>query len=111
MNDIYKTWDFEKFITFIMYHVAMVDFNLAPEEKSLLLKRVSVEEFNDIRLFHKKNSDYENIQTILYFKDKFCQTTEAVDKVYDAMNAVIFADGEFNMYERNIKRAFQMLLA
>jgi len=110
MKDIYKEWDFEKFITFMMYYAAQADFVFTAEEKEMILKRIGLEEYNELRTFHNKNSDYENIQVVLYFKSKFLDEREDIDKVYDAMNNVFNADGDFSLYEKNMMRAFHMLL-
>lgn len=111
MKNAYLNWDFEQFITFIMYHAAMADFNLAQEEKELILKRVCIDDFNEICHLHKHNSDYENLQVILYYKDKFLKDKEHQDRVYEAMNKIFNADGEFSMYEKNMMRAFNLLLS
>jgi hypothetical protein len=110
MKDIYKSWDFEKFVTFIMYHSAMADFNLAPEEKDIIIKRTGLDEFQELRAFHKQNSDYENIQVILYFKEKFLDDKEQLKPVYDSINKIFNADGEYSYFEKNMMRAFQLLL-
>ncbi len=110
MKDNYKNWDFEKFITFMMYYAAQADFILTQEEKEMILKRIGLEDYNEIRTFHKQNSDYENIQAILYFKSKYLEDKGNLETVYEAMNNIFNADGDFSIYEKNMMRAFQMLL-
>jgi hypothetical protein len=111
MKDIYKNWDFEKFITFMMYHAAQADFVLTQEEREMILKRIGLDEYNELRTFHKQNSDYENIQVILYFKNIFLEDKENLDRVYEAMNNVFNADGEFSIHEKNMMKAFHLLLS
>lgn len=89
----------------------MADFNFADAEKAILLKIVNSDKLNKIRNIHKNNSDYENIQIILYFKDKFCKDNpDKIIEVEEALKNMFDSDGEYNLLEKNMKRALDMLL-
>lgn len=111
MNESYKEWNFEDFISFLLYHAAMADFKFADEEKKLLLKHVSEEKLNQIKIFHKNNSDYENIQVFMYCKDKFCTDSDAIQKVESAVKSMFDSDGEYNLLEKNMSRAIELLMS
>jgi len=110
MNDSYKNWNFDDFLSFILFHAAMADFNFAEAEKELMLKHVSQEKLTEIRNFHKHNSDYENIQVIMYCKEKFCADSNATDKIEAAIKTMFDSDGDFNLLERNMYRAIDLIL-
>jgi hypothetical protein len=67
------------------------------------------QKLNQIRHFHKSNSDFQNIQLILHFKDLFCKNAEDIDKVKDTIKEVFDSDGDYNMYEKTMKNAFDLL--
>ena len=110
MKEIYKNWDFEHFLTFMMYHAAQADFYFAQEEKELIMERVGLDEFYELRDFHKQNSDYENIQVILYFKEKFCLDKDYLDRVFETVYRMFNVDGKYSYYEKNMMHGLKMPL-
>lgn len=111
MNKNHENWTFDEYMSFILYHAAMADFNFADEEKAALLKIVNSDKLNEIRNIHKNNSDFENIQIILFFKEKFCKDDpDKILEVEAAIRNMFDSDGEYNLLERNMKRALDMLL-
>jgi hypothetical protein len=111
MKDIYKNWNFDEFLNFIMYYAAMADYNVTPEEKDLIVRHLGNDKYNEVKVFHSQNSDYDNIRAIYYFKEKFCSDQANLQKVYSVVAEVFDADGVYNFYERNMKRALDMLLS
>ena len=110
MKDLYKNWSFEEYLTFIMYYAAMADYNIAPEEKEIMLESIGMEKFNEVKKFHTQNTDYENVQAIYYFKEKFCTDDSKLQQVHEVIMKMFDADGDYNFYEKNMKRALDMLL-
>jgi predicted secreted protein len=110
MKDLYKNWTFDEYLTFIMYYAAMADFTITPEEKDMMLQTIGIEKFNEVKVFHTQNTDYENIQAIYYFKEKYCTDDLKLQKVHDVIIKMFDVDGDYNFYEKNMKRALDMLL-
>jgi hypothetical protein len=110
MKDLYKKWSFDEYLTFIMYYAAMADYNITPEEKDMMLSTIGIEKFNEVRIFHTQNTDYENIQAIYYFKEKYITDAQKLQEVHEVIMKVFDVDGEYNFYEKNMKRALDMLL-
>jgi len=110
MKDIYKNWDFDRFLKFIMYHAAHADYYFAQEEKELILRTLDIQDFYELRDFYEENSDYENIQVILYFKEKFGKDKDSLAKVYEAVNLTFNIDGNYSFYEKNMLKGLKLLL-
>jgi hypothetical protein len=110
MKDIYKNWSYSDFLTFTLYYAAMSDFRFAEEEKDLVFKHADKDKFWEISHLYKENSDYENAQVIMYFKDNFIKDSDDKSKVQDAIRELFDSDGEYNILEQTAKRAFDLLL-
>ena len=110
MKEIYKTWTYEDFIAFALYYAAMSDFIFTDEEKELVLKHTNDDSFKEISHFYKNNSDYENAQVIIYFKDNFLKTDEDKLNLKAAVKEMFDSDGEYNILEKTANRAFDLLL-
>lgn len=106
----YTEWSFDEFVSFMMIHVAMADFQIAEEEKEIILKSIPLDRYNEMKNYHQKNSDYQNIQIIMYFKDKYCDTDENRKKLFDQLDEIFYSDGVFNVLEKNMRHAMQLLL-
>jgi hypothetical protein len=109
MDTNYQNWEYQDFIDFIIYHASMADFKFSDDEKELLLKYMDQQKLNQIRHLHKSNSDFQNIQIILHFKDIYCKNADDTDKVKATIKEVFDSDGDYNMHEKTMKAAFDLL--
>ena len=106
----YAEWTFDEFVSFMMIHVAMADFEIAEEERDIILKSIPMERYVEMKNFHQKNSDYQNIQIIMSLKDKYCDTEENKKRLFDKLDEIFYSDGVFNINEKTMRSAMHLLL-
>jgi len=107
----YTNWNHDEFLTFVLIHAALADFEIQDEEHDIISIIVPEKRFKGLLKFHKGNKDFENINIILKLKDKFCSTEEEKQKVCDEIKTVFDSDGDYNLYERNMDMALNLILA
>ena len=109
MKRDYENWEYDDFFVFLLIHAAMADFVIQDEEKDIILQLISKDEFKEFKKFHDRNNDYENIQVIMNTKERLGITKQDKDKIFDGIKTIFFADGEYNLNERIMNYAFELL--
>jgi hypothetical protein len=111
MNENYSNWGQEEFLTFVLIHAALADFEIQEEEHEIIAGLIPSHRFRNILKFHKKNSDFDNINVIMDLKNKFCNSDEARQKLFREIKSVFHSDGRYNLHEKNMDRALNLILA
>ena len=110
MSNSLLDWSQDDFINFLLLHVAKSDFVLSEEEMDLIKSRMPDSKFKELSKLHKHNSDYQNIQIIQDMAEKYCRTSENKDEIMSRVKEMVMADDEFNIHEKTMMNALNMLL-
>ena len=110
MTENYQTWTHDEYMTFVLIHAAFADYQLQNEENELIEQILPSIRYKNLHQFHRKNKDIENINIIMNLKEKFCNTEELKAELINKIRSVFYSDGKFNIYEKNMDRAFNLIL-
>ncbi len=105
-----QNWNFHEFKVYLLLYAANADFELTKEEKQLIHSKCSKSEYKHIHNVFENDSDYDQIETILSFKDKFYPTEEDTVKLLKEINDLLIVDHELDLYEKNFFRILQKIL-
>jgi hypothetical protein len=110
MNENILNWNSHEFKVYLLLYVANADFELKAEEKQIILSKATKTEYQYIHEVFEKDSDFERIETILSYKEKFFPTEQDTEMLIKEIAELLNADGEYNLYERNFFRMLQKIL-
>jgi len=113
---IENEWTPEHFVIYLYLCIANADYNMADEELETLHDKfdgLDIESnygtvIKDVMHEYKNHTDYETMQFISDYSDKFCQDDAKKEKILDDLKDIIEADGIVKDVEtimfRNIKK-------
>ncbi len=100
----------KEFRTYLLLYAANADFNLQEEEQEIILSNVTADEFKHVNKVFERHSDYERIETIMSYREKYFPTEEHVEKLLAGINELLFSDENFNINERIFFKMIKKLL-
>ncbi|UTW62135.1 TerB family tellurite resistance protein [bacterium SCSIO 12741] len=102
VKERYKTdeWDYEDFLAFTLMFAAYSDLEVHREELRLMKTMVGEGHFEIVEEILGKLNDYDRIQLLTSFKDKFFPTDDQRDKMLEDMKRIFLADGQLNQIEQ-----------
>jgi hypothetical protein len=109
MEEITKNWTYDDYLHFLLIHAAYSDLNIADEEKEHIVKTANAEKYEELLEFYRNNTDFENMLILHDFKDKFLDTDEKVADVFNKIEDLFYADGEYSINEKNLSIALRMI--
>ena len=110
MNENKQNWNSHEFKVYLLLYAANADFELTQTEKQIIHTKASKSEYKHIHSVFENDSDYDRIETILNFKDKFFATEQETEKLLKEINELLKVDHELDLYEKNFFRVLQKLL-
>ena len=109
MKNFIKNWNYEQFLAFLLFYCSSSDYKITKSEKDLIKIKSKNIDLNDIKNEFDKMSDYEIIQTILSFKEKYFNTEDAKQKIIKDIKEHFLADKELHYNEKNLCNALTEL--
>lgn len=100
----------DEFITFLLLYAAHADAEFTQEEKDMILDHANGETYQKIYDDFVDKNDYQAIQTILSYRDKYFPSEEAKTELLSDVKDMFCADGEFSSFEREILHLLQRLM-
>jgi len=97
----YKDWSYNDFLTFMLIYAASADLMIRDEEKEFINEKIGAGRLEALLEFFDANSDYENLQIIMSFKDKYYPTDEKKEQLLEDMKGVFMADNSSGILEEN----------
>lgn len=99
-----------EFKIYMMLFAAHADFELSPEEKALILSKTRKKEYLHIHEVFEKDNDYERIECILSYREKYFPSKTAVENLLKELYQLLEADGKSNVNEKNFMMGLRKLL-
>ena len=109
MNEDYKNWNEDEYLTFVLIHAAFADYEIQNEENDIISKILPEDRFKKLITFHKSNKDIDNINIIMSLTDRYCPTSESKKEIHGKIKSLFHADGKYNFYEKNMDRIFDLI--
>ncbi len=103
-------WSYDDFLTFSLIYAAHADQELKEEEVQSICKKVNRNEFDKMLGIYQKQNDYQNIQTIMSCKERYCKTDAEKQNLVDAMAEILKSDQDFSTFEHAVLNGFKKLL-
>lgn len=95
-------WTYNEFLAYLLLYAANADFVVNEDEKEILFSKVKLEEYNHIRRAFEEGNDYDNLQTIISFREEYYNDEESVDKLLMDLKDIFLADHDYPSVERAI---------
>ncbi|MCH8330501.1 MAG: hypothetical protein IH946_03830 [Bacteroidetes bacterium] len=106
-----KNWTYEEFLSFLLIYAASADFEISSEETDLIKAKYGVETFEKSMVIFEGLNFMEQVDVILEFKSKYFSTEEELNKLFELIQELFDADGEFSLLEQNQYRALKRLMS
>lgn len=97
-----KNWDFDTFLAFLLIYASYVDMEFSDEEKSEVKKIVSAKKFKKLHDYFKELSDYQVLEVILSYKEKYFSTENEKENLFKEMRKLFNADGDYSTLEKEL---------
>ena len=99
-------WTFQQFMCFLLMHAAEADLEFSKAECDMIMKRVGEHEMEEIHEELEANNDYERLQIIQTYKDRYYPTAEKKAELLVRIEELFEIDGTYSQTEHNL---FMML--
>lgn len=100
----------DDFKCYLLTYVAEANFSISEEEKDIIFHHVTADRYEHIKRFIDTRSDYENLEIITAYKDKFLTDEATKQELFDEMNMIYKADKHPSVLERNMILSLKKLL-
>jgi len=95
-------WTKKEFKAYLLLYAAQADFNISPEEKEIILSKIDRKTYKKIMKELKADNDYQSIQKIQENIEKHNYSHKFLENLLNDIKEVFFADGSFDILERNM---------
>jgi len=99
-----------QFRTFILLYVANSDMKIKESEIQYIRDVAQCENFEEIKALFEGSSDYECIQLIMSYRDRFFSTAEAQNALLKEVTELFGKDGNYSLLEENTMKIFKKLI-
>jgi len=97
-----KNWGFESFLAFLLIYASHADLEFSEEEKSQIKKFVTANEFKKLHAHFDELTDFQVLELILSYKEKYFSTLEEKDRLFLEMKKLFDVDGEYSILEKGL---------
>jgi hypothetical protein len=110
MKETTANWNEHEFKVYLLLYAANADFHLSEEEREIILSKASQDEFKHVSKAFEKDNDFERLETILSFREKFYPTDSDIERLKKDLCELLSCDDGMNLYERNFFILLKKLL-
>lgn len=103
-------WSKEELKAYILLYCANANFNETKEEDELIKSRVGKQRFDKIHKEFDKDNDYQRITKIQDALSYHKYSKEQINLLLKDIEEVFFADGEFDILEKNLLLGLKHIL-
>lgn len=109
MIDI-NNWTYQEFKAFVLLYAAYADLKLEESEIQLIIEKVGDETYNRISGNIQEMNDYEKLQTILSFKERFFPNQEKKEAILKDIQEIVMADNKLQHIEQGLLYCLKRLM-
>jgi hypothetical protein len=110
MKENLAYWTYQDFQAFLLLYAASADLTIRKEELERLIEKTGYEAYRGIQPLFQAQSDYERLQTILYFKPQYFASEAEVEKLLAEVQAMYRLD-EFSQTEHGMLLLLRKILS
>jgi hypothetical protein len=111
MKENLDHWTYAEFKAFLLLYAAYSDLTIKPEEAERLIEKTGYTAYKEVLPVFRAQSDYERLQTILYFKPKYFAGKAEATKIISEIQAMYQLDNEFSQTEQGMLLMLRKILA
>ncbi|NND52399.1 MAG: hypothetical protein HKN54_08330 [Flavobacteriaceae bacterium] len=104
-------WSKEELIAYILLFAANSDFKESNKERNVIISKVDMQTFSDIHEEFDKDNDYQSLQKIQEGLERFDYSKSDLSELFSDMKVLFYADGEFDILERNMFEFLKKILS
>jgi len=105
-----ETWNQSEFMSFLLTYGSKVDGKIAPEEINLIIEYFGKDTYQTILAVLEKQSDFENVQTIINLKEKLFPGASGKEYILKLLQELFVIDNHFHIIERAVLNALNRLI-
>ncbi|MDR1345541.1 MAG: hypothetical protein LBK03_02425 [Bacteroidales bacterium] len=110
MNSTFETWTKEEFLTYVMLYAANADSHISAKEQKIIGTKAGEDIFEKMREQFETDSDYDSLQNIIAYKNKYLQSENDVADILREVKSIFFTDNVFSDYEQQVVFLIEKLL-
>ncbi|MDO1446113.1 hypothetical protein Q0590_07615 [Rhodocytophaga aerolata] len=110
MKENIAHWTYQNFQAFLLLYAASSDLAIKPEEVDQLLEKTGYTAYKEVLPVFQQQSDYERLQTILYFKPTYFANEAEVDRLIKEIQEMYQQDHHFSHAEQGILLLLKKIL-
>ena len=102
-------WTRDELVAYILLFAANSDFKEDNKERNIIISKVDKNTFQEIHDEFNNDNDYQGIQKIMTSLRQHNYESEDIQVLLADIRTLFFADGEFNINERNLLKSLERL--
>jgi hypothetical protein len=110
MQDNLASWSYAHFQAFLLLYAASSDLTIKEAELESLIQKTGYSAYKAVLPVFQAQSDYERLQTILYFKPKYFAGPEEAERVLSDVRAIYEIDTHIDQTEQGIYLLLRKIL-
>jgi hypothetical protein len=110
MNTKKTNWNENEFRIYLLLQAAYSDMQLSEEEKSLIISKSLEDEYQIVSKQFEEDKDYERVQTILSFREKYYPSMKDIDNLLKEVAVLLGCNDIVTMQERYFFKRLKQLL-
>lgn len=103
-------WTKNELVAYILLYAANSNFSESNEERDIIISKVDINEFQKIHEEFKNDNDYQSIQKIIHGVEAHNYSKEDISELFSDLRILLFADGEFDIQEKNMLMFLKKIL-
>lgn len=100
----------EQFRTFLLLYAANADMKEQQSERTHIKEVAHCDDFDEIHALFSDSSDYECIQLIMGYRDRFFATPEDQHGLLEDIKSLFGSDGKYSLLEANTMKMLKKLI-
>ena len=102
MSTNFEQWTKEEFLVYLMLYAANTDGNITEKEQKIIRSKVNLATYQEVLEQFETHGEYDCIQNILKYKEKYLDNEDAVKQIVSEMTEVFMGDGKISNAEQHI---------
>lgn len=111
MKENLALWSYNDFLAFLLIYAASADFTITEEERIRMAQQIGYDSYKKALPVFEAQSDFERLQTILYFKPTYFPTGQEVESILQQVQAIYKADNNYSSTEQSLLLLLRKVLS
>jgi len=95
-------WSKDELIAYILLFAANSNFEESNKERNVIISKVDMQTFSDIHEEFDKDNDYQSLLKIQEGLERHDYSKTDLTQLFSDIKVLFYADGEFDVLERNM---------